>query len=116
MVGNAGWISPRTDAKALFRLFTGSWMSLLLLAIPFALAAHLAHWGAIAVFVLVRPLHSSPLSPYHRLLTGGQWSTTGLKGGMQNRAETCILRKEKVMALLAGHAWSGWKGIEVMGQ
>lgn len=49
----AGWISPKTDGKALLRLFTNSWMSLLLLAIPFGYAAHFAHWDSIAIFVLV---------------------------------------------------------------
>jgi hypothetical protein len=50
----AGWVSPRTDVAAIWRLFTGSWMSLLLLAVPFGWIAHFVHWGSVPVFVLVR--------------------------------------------------------------
>lgn len=53
-VDDAGWVSPRSDAVAIWRLFTGSWMSLLLLAVPFGWIAHFVHWGSVPVFVLVR--------------------------------------------------------------
>lgn len=50
---HAGWIAPRSDATAVLRLFTSSWMNLLLLAIPFGWLAFFLHWNAIAIFVLV---------------------------------------------------------------
>ena len=50
---HAGWIAPRSDAKAVLRLFTSSWMNLLLLTIPFGWLAFFLHWNAIAIFVLV---------------------------------------------------------------
>ena len=52
----AGWIAPRTDAKAVARLFTSSWMNLLLLAVPFGWIAYFLHWNPIAIFVLVSPM------------------------------------------------------------
>ena len=49
----AGWISPRSDARAVARLFTSSWMNLFLLAVPLGWLAYFLRWNAIAVFVLV---------------------------------------------------------------
>ena len=49
----AGLIALRTDAKAVARLFTSSWMNLLLLCVPFGWLAYFLHWDSIAIFVLV---------------------------------------------------------------
>ena len=42
----AGWISPRSDARAVARLFTSSWMNLFLLAVPLGWLAYFLHWNA----------------------------------------------------------------------
>ena len=55
---HAGWIAPRSDAKAVFRLFTSSWMNVLLLTIPFGWLAYFLQWNAMAIFVLVGPCSS----------------------------------------------------------
>ncbi|BDA44139.1 Ca(2+)/H(+) antiporter [Coccomyxa sp. Obi] len=47
-----GILSPKTDAVALSRLVTGSWMSLFLIAVPLGLCAQFFNWGPIAIFVL----------------------------------------------------------------
>ncbi|CAL8470121.1 g9663 [Coccomyxa elongata] len=47
-----GILSPKTDAVALLRLVTGSWMSLFLIAVPLGLSAQFFNWGPIAIFVL----------------------------------------------------------------
>ncbi len=55
MCGIAGLISPKTDAAALLRLVTSSWMSLFLIFVPLGLCAKIFHWGPVAIFVLVGP-------------------------------------------------------------
>ncbi|KAK9915517.1 hypothetical protein WJX75_000169 [Coccomyxa subellipsoidea] len=47
-----GIISPKTDAAALLRLVTSSWMSLFLVAVPLGFCAQFLGWGSIAIFVL----------------------------------------------------------------
>ncbi len=37
----------------MFRLFTSSWMNVLLLTIPFGWLAYFLQWNAMAIFVLV---------------------------------------------------------------
>ncbi len=77
LVTRAGWVSPRSDAKAVLRLFTNSWMSLLLLAIPFGFAAHFAHWDSIAIFVLVGITPASALT--HECKAPVPWHVNGLE-------------------------------------
>lgn len=63
--GSAGIISPKTDAAALLRLVTSSWMSLFLVAVPLGFCAQFLGWGSIAIFVLVRLLSALLLGDCH---------------------------------------------------
>ncbi|KAK9808608.1 hypothetical protein WJX72_000497 [[Myrmecia] bisecta] len=47
-----GLISPKSDATAIFHLFTTSYMNILLLCVPLGIAAHFFNWGAYATFIL----------------------------------------------------------------
>jgi Ca2+:H+ antiporter len=47
-----GWIAPKTDARALWSLFTSSWMNVLLITAPLGIAAHHLNWGPVTVFAL----------------------------------------------------------------
>ena len=51
---SAGWISPKTDSRAILRLFTSSWANLLLLCIPVGYVLGGIDANPNAVFVLVR--------------------------------------------------------------
>ena len=50
---SAGLISPMTDLRAYYQLVIGSWMNLLLLAVPLGWIAYFLHWGSMAIFLLV---------------------------------------------------------------
>ncbi|KAK9852807.1 hypothetical protein WJX84_009290 [Apatococcus fuscideae] len=47
-----GIISPMTDFRAYYQLVIGSWMNVLLLAVPLGWVAYFLHWGSMAVFLL----------------------------------------------------------------
>lgn len=42
-----------TDLRAYYQLIIGSWMNLLLLAVPLGWVAYFLHWGSMAIFLLV---------------------------------------------------------------
>ena len=52
---HAGLFSPKTDLKAYYLLVVGSWMNLLLLAVPLGWIAYFLHWGSVPIFLLVQP-------------------------------------------------------------
>eukprot|EP00884_Botryococcus_braunii_P017948 jgi/Botrbrau1/4837/Bobra.0325s0048.1 len=47
-----GWIAPKTDAAAVWHLFTSSYMNLLLVSVPLGFLAQYLNWGAPAIFSL----------------------------------------------------------------
>lgn len=52
--GNSGtkWWNPKRDISSSLHLLTSSWLNILLLSIPFAIAAEKLHWGATTIFLL----------------------------------------------------------------
>lgn len=50
----SAWWNPKHDLESSFDLIKSSWLNLLLLACPFAIAAHMLQWSATTVFSLVR--------------------------------------------------------------
>lgn len=50
----SAWWNPKKDLESSFDLFKSSWLNLLLLACPFAIAAEALHWSATTIFLLVR--------------------------------------------------------------
>ena len=51
--------SPKTDAKAIWGLLTGSWLNVMLVLAPLGYIAHHQQWSATLVFCLVRSLASA---------------------------------------------------------
>lgn len=50
----SAWWNPKRDLESSFDLIKSSWLNLLLLACPFAIAAEALHWSATTIFLLVR--------------------------------------------------------------
>lgn len=61
--GEAGWFAPKTDAVAVWRLFTSSYINILLISVPLGFLAKQVNWGAAAIFGLVPPSSLLPTSP-----------------------------------------------------
>lgn len=50
----SAWWNPKRDLESSFDLIKSSWLNLLLLACPLAIASEALHWSATTIFMLVR--------------------------------------------------------------